>query len=64
MARYGKITQEGALAEMRRFIAAYPDSPPEITAIAMMRRIDAWEEHTAILNALAEVIAEQAKTLE
>lgn len=53
-----RITKEDALGEIRRYREQYPDSPPEIAAMGLMRRIDSWEEHTAILKALDEVLAE------
>jgi hypothetical protein len=59
MAGYREITKESALEEIRRYAKAYPDSPPEVPAIGLMRRLDSWEEHRAILQALDEVLAER-----
>jgi hypothetical protein len=59
MARYYRVTKEFALEEIRRFAKEYPISPPEIPAIGLMRRIDSWEEHSAVLKALDEFLAEQ-----
>ena len=52
------ITKEYALEELRRYRETYPNVAPEVTAMGLMRRIDSWEEHTAILKALDEVLAE------
>lgn len=47
------ITKEQALAEMRK----YPDGSPEIVAMALMRSVDSWDEHRAIIAALDEYLA-------
>jgi hypothetical protein len=52
MARYYQVTKEFALEELRRYATAYPDSPPEVPAMGLMRRIDSWEEDFAIIAAL------------
>ena len=58
MAGYREITKETALEHIRRYRDQYPDSPPEIAAMHLMRAVDDWSEHTAILKALDEVLAE------
>lgn len=50
------ITVDDALREIRR----YPDVVPEVTAISLMRQVDSWDEHRAILKALDVVRAEIA----
>lgn len=54
------ITKEEALAEIRKYREQYPDSPPEIAAMGLMRRVDSWDEHSAIIKALDEVLAERS----
>jgi hypothetical protein len=58
VARWEKITKESALREIRKYAEQYPDSPPEVAAVGLMRRLDSWEEHRDILRALDEVLAE------
>lgn len=55
------ITKESALEEIRKYAVEYAAAPPEIAAMGLMRRIDSWEEHAAIIAALDEVLfAEQS----
>jgi ABC-type Fe3+ transport system substrate-binding protein len=53
------ITKGHALAEIRRYGELYPDSPPEVSAMGLMRQVDSWEEYWAILKALDEVLAHE-----
>jgi len=59
MAQYYRITKEHALEEIRRITKA-TGNPPEAVAIGLMRRIDDWDEHSAILKALDEFKAERS----
>ena len=59
MAKYYEITREFALEEIRRYAETYPDSPPEVSAMGLMRRVEGWDEHKAVISALDEVLAEQ-----
>jgi len=54
------ITHEVALDEMLRWKAEYPDVAPEVTAIWLLRQVDSWEEHRAVLKALDEVLAQES----
>lgn len=55
-----EITLDHALKEIRRDREQFPDSPAEVSAIRLMRRIDSWEEYRAILKALDQVIGERS----
>lgn len=55
-----EITHEEALREILRWKAEYPDVAPEVTAIWLLRQIDSWEEHRAVLKALDEVLAQES----
>lgn len=54
----GRITKEKALASIRETRARFGNMAPEIAAMTLMRQIDSWEEHSAIIAALDEVLAE------
>ena len=54
------ITRESALAHLRRFREQYPDGPPEISAMHLMRQVESWEEHSAVIAALDEVLEESS----
>ena len=58
------ITVDEALKEIRRYREQYPDSPPEVAAMGLMRQVDDWDEHKAILKACKTVLAEIAKAHE
>lgn len=53
-----RITKATALAEIRKYRRQFPTCVPEISAMGLMRQIDSWEEHSAIIAALDEVLAE------
>lgn len=57
MAKYYEITKEFALEEIRRYAIAYPASPPDIPAMGLMRNVESWAEHRAVIAALDEVLA-------
>jgi len=52
------ITKEAASASIRKYREQCPDAAPEIAAMGLMRYVDSWEEHSAIIKALDEVLAE------
>jgi len=58
------ITLDDALREIRRHREQYPNVPPEVTAMALMRQVDSWDEHRAILKAVDEVWTEIFKAHE
>jgi len=58
---YKDITVDDALREIRRYRELYPDVAPEVTAVSLMRQVDSWDEHRAILTALDMVLAEIAE---
>jgi hypothetical protein len=53
------ITEEVAATVFERFLAKYPAATPEVIAVELMRRIDGWNEFTAIHNVLNRIL--QAK---
>lgn len=55
---FSPVTYPAALEEIRRCRVQFPTSAPEIAAMSLMRRIDSWDEHRAILRALDTVLAE------
>lgn len=57
MAKYYEITKEFAIEEIRRYAVAYPSSPPEIAAFGLMRRVQSWEEQSAVIAAVDEILA-------
>lgn len=54
------ITKDSALAYLRRYRNRYPSVPAEVAAVELIRRIDSWEEITAILASLGELVREEA----
>lgn len=54
------ITKESALAHLRRFREQYPDIAPELSAMHLMRNVESWDEHRAVIAALDEVLAEDS----
>jgi hypothetical protein len=46
------ITTEVAGSVFTRFLTKYPDAVPEIIAMDLIRRVDQWDEVTAILSVL------------
>lgn len=60
LSRTRDLTYEEALSEIRRWKAQYPDVPPEVTAIWLLRQIDSWDEHRAVLKALDEVLDQES----
>lgn len=53
------ITKESALNVIRERHERHPDVAPEITAMSLMRCVDSWEEHSAIIAALDTFNAQQ-----
>ena len=51
------ITKERALKQIHLYLELNPGSAPEVPAMALMRLLDSWEEHKAIIRALDEVLA-------
>lgn len=54
------ITFDDALREIRQYREQYPNVPPEVTALSLMRQVDSWDEHRAILKAIDAFHAEQS----
>jgi hypothetical protein len=54
------ITLDSALAELRRYRELYPDTPPEVAAMGMVRRADGWDEIRAVELAVDGVLREEA----
>jgi hypothetical protein len=51
-----EITQVAALAELRRYHQLYPDVPPEVAAMGLIRSADSWNEIRAVEAALAKTL--------
>jgi hypothetical protein len=58
------ITTEVARREFDHFLAKYPHAVPEIIAIALIRRVDQWDELTAIQSVLHAVLTPSTTTEE
>lgn len=54
----GDITKEQAIEEIRQYTR--PGSPPELAAMGIMRRVESWSEHKAVLAALDQILAEKS----
>lgn len=51
------ITQESAAAELARYREQYPDAPPEIAAVGLLRRATTMREVRAVLAAVDATFA-------
>lgn len=57
-AKRGTPVTKDIAATLMRTVSAHFNVQPEVAAMALMRRIDSWDEHTAILQALDLVLRE------